>query len=130
LVATLDRPAELGGHELGEPAGLWAARRLVDAGVATWVPVGQLDIHAVEAWLGAGEPGLAERLLEVTGGEPRWLGELWDHRRITGVVRRDLPGRWVLAEGDQPALGKVNDLLWERLERCSAAGWTTTVSRR
>jgi hypothetical protein len=118
LVATLDGPAELGGHELDEPAGLWAARRLVDAGVAKWVPVGRLDVDAVAAWLGACEPGLAERLWEVTGGEPRWLGELWDHWRATGVVRRDLPGHWVLAEGGSPALGKVHDLLWERLARC------------
>jgi len=118
LVATLDGPAELGGHELDEPAGLFAARRLVDADVGAWVPVGRLDADAVASWLGASEPGLAERLWEVTGGEPGWLGELWDDWRATGAVRQDLPGQWVLAEGDYPALGKVHDLLWERLARC------------
>jgi hypothetical protein len=62
LVTTLEGPAELGGHELGEPAGLWVARRLVDAGVASWVPMGRLDVDAVVAWLGPCEPELAERL--------------------------------------------------------------------
>jgi hypothetical protein len=58
LVTTLEGPAELGGHELGEPAGLWVARRLVDAGVASWVPMGRLDVDAVAAWLGPCEPEL------------------------------------------------------------------------
>jgi hypothetical protein len=118
LVTTLEGPAELGGHELGEPAGLWVARRLVDAGVASWVPMGRLDVDAVVAWLGPCEPELAVRLWEVTGGEPRWLGELWEHWRATRVVRRDLPGQWVIGEPDHAALGKVHDLVWERIARC------------
>jgi tetratricopeptide (TPR) repeat protein len=118
LVTTLEGPAELGGHELGEAAGLWVARRLVDAGVASWVPMGRLDVDAVAAWLGPCEPELAVRLWEVTGGEPRWLGELWEHWRATRVVRRDLTGQWVLGMPDHAALGKVHDLLWERIARC------------
>ncbi len=121
LVVTLDGPPVLGGHELGEPAGLWAARRLVEAGVGAWLPVGRLDVAAVAAWLGPCESGLAERLWEVTGGEPSWVGELWEHWRATRVVRRDLPGQWVLGVPDHTALGKVHDLLWERLDRCYQA---------
>jgi hypothetical protein len=37
------------------------------------------------------------------------------------VVRRDLPGQWVLDVPDHAALGKVHDLLWERLDRCYQA---------
>jgi hypothetical protein len=121
LVVTLDGPAELGGHELGEPVELFAARRLVAAGVGRWVPVGRLDLAAVAAWLGPCEPGLAERLWEVTGGEPGWLGELWEHWRATRALRRDLPGQWVLGVPEHDALGKVRDLLWEQLERCFGA---------
>jgi tetratricopeptide (TPR) repeat protein len=121
LVVTPDGPPVLGGHELGEPAGLWAARRLVEAGVGTWLPVSRLDLAAVTRWLWPCEPGLAERLWEVTGGEPSWLGELWEHWRATRVVRRDLPGQWVFGVPDHAALGKVHDLLWERLERCYQA---------
>jgi hypothetical protein len=134
LVTTLEGPAELGGHELGEAAGLWVARRLVDAGVASWVPMGRLDVDAVVAWLGPCEPELAVRLWEVTGGEPSWLGELWEHWRATRVVRRDLVGQWVLGVPDHAALGKVHDLLWERLERCYGGlvdddqfGWVVRV---
>jgi tetratricopeptide (TPR) repeat protein len=121
LVVTLDGPPVLGGHELGEPAGLSAARRLVEAGVGAWLPVDRLDVAAVAAWLGPCEPGLAERLWAVTGGEPSWLGELWEHWRATRVVRRDLLGRWMLGGPDHAALGKVHDLLWERLDRCYRA---------
>jgi tetratricopeptide (TPR) repeat protein len=34
------------------------------------------------------------------------------------VVRRDLTGQWVLGMPDHAALGKVHDLLWERIARC------------
>jgi tetratricopeptide (TPR) repeat protein len=118
LVVTLEGPAELGEREPGEPAGLFAARRLVEAGVGIWVPVARLDVAAVTRWLWPCEPGLAERLWEVTGGEPSWLGELWDHWRVTRTVRRDLPGQWVLGAPESPALGKVHDLLWEQIEHC------------
>jgi tetratricopeptide (TPR) repeat protein len=121
LVVTLDGPPVLGRHELGESAGLWAARRLVEAGVGVWLPVGRLDVAAVAAWLGPCESGLAERLWAVTGGEPGWLGELWEHWRAARVVRRDLPGQWVFGAPDHAALGKVHDLLWERLDRCYQA---------
>lgn len=119
VVATLEGAAVLGSHELGEPTGLWAARRLVDAGVGIWRPIGRLDTAAVAAWLDPCEPGLAERLWEVTGGEPRWLGQLWDTWRADGTVHRDLAsGRWVLGVVNHSGLGTVHDLLWERLARC------------
>jgi tetratricopeptide (TPR) repeat protein len=122
LVTTLEGPPELSGHKMSEPTGLWVARRLIDAGVAAWVPVGRLDLDAVSAWLAPCQPDLAERLSEVTGGDPGWLGELWEHWRATGTVQRDHAGTWGLAVGSSPGLGKVHDLLWERLVRCYG-GW-------
>jgi hypothetical protein len=117
LVVTLDGPEQLGGHVLGEPTGLWAARRLVEGGVGRWLPVRRLDQAAVAAWLGPCEPSLAEQLWEVTGGEPRWLGELWEYWRSTRVVRRDLTGQWVFGVQEHAGLGKVHDLIWDQLYR-------------
>jgi tetratricopeptide (TPR) repeat protein len=118
LVVALDGPRVLRGHQFGEPTRLWAARRLVEAGVGLWVPVARLDVNAVAAWLGASEPELAELMWEVTGGDPDWLWELWEHWQTTGAVRRNGLARWALTVEDKPRLGKVHDLLWERLERC------------
>jgi hypothetical protein len=122
LIATVDGPPELSDQEFSEPIGLSAARRLVDAGVGVWVPVGRLDVDAVTAWLEPCQPDLAAQLWEVTGGEPGWLAELWEHWRATETVQRDLAGRWGLAIDSSPGLGKVHDLLWERLVRCYG-GW-------
>src|SRR6266704_4523426 len=116
----MDGPEVLGDNELGEPTGLWAARRLVNAGVGRWLPIRRLEVDAVAVWLGRCEPEIATRLWEVTGGEPHWLGLLWDAWREDGTVRRDQTGRWVLMPGvaGRAALGIAHDLVRERIQRC------------
>ena len=117
LVVSMSGPAELGGHERDEPQPLFVARRLVAKDLAGWRPLQPLTVASIGAWLQPCSPVLAARLHAATGGDPRWLGELWDDWQARRVVRRALDGTWQLAEPDSARLGGVNDLLDARLRR-------------
>jgi len=117
LVVSLTGPGELGGHERDEPQPLFVARRLVSRGLAAWRPLHPLAAADIGAWLHPCSPVLVARLHAATGGDPRWLGELWDDWQARRVVRRAPDGTWQLAEGDSARLGRVNDLLDARLRR-------------
>jgi tetratricopeptide (TPR) repeat protein len=117
LAVSLSGPAELGAHERDEPQPLYVARRLVERGLARWRPLQPLTVGDIGAWLHPCSPVLAARLHAATGGDPRWLSELWDDWQARRVVRRAPDGTWQLAGADSARLGKVNDLLEARLRR-------------
>jgi tetratricopeptide (TPR) repeat protein len=117
LVVSLTGPAELGGHERDEPQPLYVARRVVEKGLARWCPLQPLTTADIGAWLHPCSAVLVARLHAATGGDPRWLAELWDDWHARRVVRRALDGTWQLTEPDSAGLGKVHDLLDTRLRR-------------
>jgi tetratricopeptide (TPR) repeat protein len=112
-------PAALGGHQRDEPQPLYVARHLVERGLAAWRPLQPLSVAEVATWLAPCSPVLATQLHAVTGGDPRWLAELWADWTGRQVVRRAKDGTWQPTQS--PAgLGKVNDLLGARLRHLLA----------
>jgi hypothetical protein len=117
LVVSLTGPAELGAHERDEPQPLYVARRLVERGGARWRPLQPLTVEDISAWLHPCSPVLAARLHAATGGDPRWVSELWDDWQSRRVVHRIPDGTWQLTGADSASLGAINDLLDARLRR-------------
>jgi len=108
--------AVLGSHQRDEPQPLYVARRLVEQGLATWQPLAPLSVAEVATWLAPCTPALVAQLHAATGGDPRWLAELWADWTSRHVVRQANDGTWQLTGSGSPAgLGRVNDLLGARL---------------
>jgi tetratricopeptide (TPR) repeat protein len=118
--ADLAAPAALGEHERDEPQPLYVARRLVEQGLATWRPLQPLSAAEVATWLAPCSPILATQLHAVTGGDPRWLAELWADWTSRHVARQAPDGTWQLTQSSA-GLGKVNDLLGARLRHLLAS---------
>jgi tetratricopeptide (TPR) repeat protein len=115
LVMSLSGPAELGAHERDEPQSLYVARRLVERDLAQWRPLQLLTVGDTSGWLHPCSPVLAARLHAATGGDPRWLGELWEDWQSRRVVHRTPDGTWQLIGPDSAGLGAISDLLDARL---------------
>ncbi len=122
LVVSLTGPHELGGHEREEPQPLFVARRLVEAGLASWRWLQPLTVADVAAWLRPCAPSLAAGLHTATSGDPRWLAALWEDWQARRVVRQAPEGTWEFAGPDAARLGRVNDLLDARLARLLGTG--------
>jgi tetratricopeptide (TPR) repeat protein len=115
----LAAPTALGGHQRDEPQPLYVARRLVEQGLATWRPLQPLSVAEVATWLAPCSSVLAAQLRAVTGGDPRWLAELWADWTSRRVARQASDGTWQLTQSSA-GLGKVNDLLGARLRQLLA----------
>lgn len=122
VVVSLTGPEELGGHEPDEPQPLYVARRLVEAGLASWRWLEPLAVADIAAWLRPCAPSVAAGLHAATGGDPRWLAALWEDWQARRVVRQAPEGTWEFAGPNAARLGRVNDLLHARLARLLDTG--------
>lgn len=102
---------------VGSPVGLQTAGRLLAAGVADWLPLRPCAPQEVAAWLGPCAPGVADRLIGATGGDPGWLARVWDTWTAPPdpIVARDAEGRWSLDTPAYTRLGDIRDRVYEQL---------------
>ena len=129
LVVAVDGPEHLGAHEEGEPETLTVARQLAahDVDVATWHWLAPLAASDVECWIGPTESGVSEMLLQITGGNAGYTAALWRDWVRSGVVEDVTLGRWRLADGREPIIDDVSDLLDDRLRRVTRGDLNATA---
>ena len=117
LMVAVDGPSVLGGHHADEQDSLFAARRLVERGLAQWWPLESLTTEDLAEAIGPASSEVYNALLQVTGGRAEWASELWSDWLRRGVVERhEADDVWRFAPNRRErALAPVDDVLVARL---------------
>lgn len=114
---TVDGPTQLGPHQTGESNLLYTARNLAARGLAEWWPVQPLSRDEIAAWIGRTAAGMVDHLRGATGGNPRWIIELWKEWQYQDVVRYAEPeDEWRWVANHAPSVNPVKDILGDRLK--------------
>ncbi len=117
LFVTIKEPINLKAPEKDESGLAKVIESLLESGVAEWWPLSKLSRDEVAAAIGEAAPGIAAKLHGVTGGNARWVRELWREWRLAGVVLTDEADRWVWGERSKTTLSLYEEILEDRLAR-------------
>jgi tetratricopeptide (TPR) repeat protein len=89
-------------------------RKLTESGLAELWPLRKLSGEEVAAAIGKSAPGVAATLHGVTGGNARWVRELWREWRLSEIVVTDRTDTWVWGE-PYKTTGLYERILGDRL---------------
>lgn len=108
---SLDAPAE-------DESGLAAViKSLSEKGLAEWWPLRKLSRDEVAAAIGQAAPGIAAKLHGVTGGNARWVRELWREWRLSNIVVPNEADCWVWGGQHKTTVNLYEDILSDCLSR-------------
>jgi tetratricopeptide (TPR) repeat protein len=130
LFITIKEPLNLNTPEKDETGLAYIIKRLTDKGLAELWPLRKLSKVEVAAAIGSAAPGIAAKLHGVTGGNARWVRELWREWRLAELVVTDETDRWVWREDLQMTTDLYKDILpilGERLTRLLKDGTAMEV---
>lgn len=92
-------------------------KSLTGKGLAEWWPLKKLTRDEVAAAIGDAAPGIVSKLHSVTGGNARWVKELWREWRLNEIVLTDGADRWVWGIHHKATVNLYKDILEDRLKR-------------
>jgi len=119
FILSMEGAPDLGEHEPSEPDCLYMARRLRERSLALWHALLPLSSDEVAKWIGRADVSLINLILEITGGNPKWIMQLWeDWRKRNVVMQNQSSGRWSLSVGQtDQASGPVWDIFGDRIQK-------------
>jgi tetratricopeptide (TPR) repeat protein len=116
LFVAVREPIDLSAPEKDESGLTKVIQTLTEEkGLAEWWPLRKLSRDEVAAAIGAAAPGIAAKLHGVTGGNARWVRELWREWRLREIVVSNGADYWVWGEQHKPTLNLYEDILRDRL---------------
>lgn len=128
LFVTVKGPLDLREPEKDESGLARVVKMLTEEkGLAECWPLRRLSREEVAAFVGEAAPGVADKLHGVTGGNARWVRELWREWRLSEVVTPDESDRWVWGAQHRPTLNLYELILRHRLTRLLKAQTATEV---
>ena len=128
LFVTVKEPLDLREPEKDESGLARVVKMLTEEkGLAEWWPLRKLSREEVAAFVGEAAPGVADKLHGVTGGNARWVRELWREWRLSEVVTPGESDRWVWGIQHRPTLNLYELILRDRLTRLLKAQAATEV---
>jgi tetratricopeptide (TPR) repeat protein len=117
MFITVREPIRLNAAEDGGSSLVTVIDRLTEKGLAEVWPVRKLTAAEVATAIGQAVPSIAAKLHGVTGGNARWVRELWREWRLRGVVEPDQSDRWVWGAQSGANVNLYDDILRDRLRR-------------
>lgn len=117
LFVTVNEPVRAGTPEEDGSDLMAVIRSLTGKGLAEWWPLRKLSADEVATAIGRAAPGIANKLHGVTGGNARWVKELWREWRLSETVVTDETDRWVWGEKHKATVNLYDDILRDRLTR-------------
>jgi tetratricopeptide (TPR) repeat protein len=118
LFVTVKEPIDLKAPENDESGLTKVIQTLTEEkGLAEWWPLRKLSRDEVAAYIGDAALGIAAKLHGVTGGNARWVRELWREWRLGGIVVSNEADCWVWGERHKVTLNLYEDILKGRLTR-------------
>ena len=117
LFITVKEPIDLGAPEKDESGLASVIKTLTEKGLAEWWPLRKLSCDEVAAAIGQAAPGIAAKLHGMTGGNARWVRELWREWRLSEAVKPNEADCWVWGEQHKATVNLYEDILRDRLAR-------------
>lgn len=118
LFVTVKEPIDLREPERDESGLAKVIKTLTEErGLAEWWPLSKLSRREVADFVGEAAPGVADKLHGVTGGNARWVRELWREWRMSEIVTPGDSDRWVWGGQHRPTLNLYELILRDRLKR-------------
>lgn len=118
LFVTVKEPIDLKAPEKDESGLTKVIQTLTEEkGLAELWPLRKLSRAEVAASIGDAEPGIAAKLHGVTGGNARWVRELWREWRLSELVVMTEADCWVWGKQHNATINLYEDILRDRLTR-------------
>jgi tetratricopeptide (TPR) repeat protein len=128
LFVTVKEPIDLKAPEKDESGLAKVIKTLTEEkGLAELWPLRKLSRDEVAASIGYAAPGIAAKLHGVTGGNARWVRELWREWRLSEIVAQNEADCWVWGEQHKATVNLYEDILRDRLTRLLKAQMATEV---
>lgn len=102
-------------------------KRLTEKGLAELWTLRKLSRDEVAAAIGRAAPSVADKLHGVTGGNARWVKELWREWRQKEVVVTDQADQWVWGADHKATLNMYDTIVGDRLTRLLGAATAAEV---
>jgi len=118
LFLTVKGPTDLATTPEKDESGLTAViKTLTQKGLAEWWPLRKLSPDEVVNTIGQAASGIAPKLHAVTGGNARWVQEVWREWRLNEIVVMNEADCWVWGAQHKPTINLYDDIIRERLAR-------------
>jgi tetratricopeptide (TPR) repeat protein len=117
FIVSIKSKASVGEHQIGENNLEYVTRELVGRGLADWQYINPMSREDIADWISLDTSlGIVSQLHNVTGGNSRWVQNLWRDWRINGnVILNEHKRIWEFSPDKKPALnqlkGSFEDLL-------------------
>ena len=92
-------------------------KSLTEKGLAECWTLKKLSEEDVANLIGLAEPGLASKLHTLTGGNARWVTELWREWRLNETVVTNDADQWIWNPRHKPTINLYDDVLRNRLAK-------------
>jgi tetratricopeptide (TPR) repeat protein len=92
-------------------------KSLTEKGLAELWPLKKLSHGEISLVIGKVAPDIVSRLHDVTGGNPRWIRELWLEWRLNEIVVSNEADHWIWGKQHTTAVNLYKDILEDRLKR-------------
>ena len=92
-------------------------KTLTEKGLAEFWSLKKLSQEAVANLIGLAQPGIASKLHALTGGNARWVTELWREWRLNETVVTNDADQWIWNPRHKPTINLYDDVLRNRLAR-------------
>jgi tetratricopeptide (TPR) repeat protein len=117
LFITVKSPLNFDAPEKDESGLTAVIKRLTEKGLAEYWPLRKLSQHEIAATIGDAAPGIAAKLHGLTGGNARWVREIWHEWRVNEIVVTSDTDQWAWGEHQKESLNLYKDILEDRLTR-------------
>jgi energy-coupling factor transporter ATP-binding protein EcfA2 len=116
LFVTVKEPINLKAPEKDESGLTAVIKTLVEEkGLAEWWPLRKLSRDEVATYIGDAAPEIAAKLHGVTGGNARWVRELWREWRLSEIVISNEADCWMWGKQHKHTLNLYELILRDRL---------------
>jgi tetratricopeptide (TPR) repeat protein len=117
LFLTVNGLIDLAAPEKDESGLTMVIKSLTEKGLAECWFLQKLSGEEITDAIGLAEPRIASRLQELTGGNPRWVEEVWREWRLNETVVMNEMDQWIWNPRHKPTITLYDAVLRDQLKR-------------